>query len=138
MGSSGRWRLQVLEDKIVQGATVRIAETIIRAQDEAIALMRPGTPASMIDRACREPILAAGLRETYTNRAGYSLGLNYRPSAGEFIRKFVPGAEWVLEAGMVFHMLMMAAGMGFSETVLVTERGPERLTSMERKLFSRT
>ncbi|NGO55632.1 aminopeptidase P family protein [Mesorhizobium camelthorni] len=114
----------------------RIAETILRIQDEAIALMRPGTPAGVIDRACREPLLASGLRETYTNRAGYSLGLNYRPSAGEFIREFVPGVEWVLEHGMVFHMLMMAAGMGFSETVLVTERGPERLTRMERKLFS--
>ncbi|MER9651867.1 Xaa-Pro peptidase family protein [Mesorhizobium sp. M0199] len=114
----------------------RIAETIIRIQDEAIALMRPGTPASVVDRACREPLLASGLRETYTNRAGYSLGLNHRPSAGEFIREFVPGVEWVLEPGMVFHMLMMAAGMGFSETVLVTEQGPERLTTMERKLFS--
>ncbi|MER8874288.1 aminopeptidase P family protein, partial [Mesorhizobium sp. M0814] len=67
---------------------------------------------------------------------GYSLGLNYRPSAGEFIREFVPGVKWVLEPGMVFDMLMMAAGMGFSDMVLVTERGPERLTSMERKLFS--
>ncbi|TIV13340.1 MAG: aminopeptidase P family protein, partial [Mesorhizobium sp.] len=66
----------------------------------------------------------------------YSLGLNQRPSAGEFIREFVPDVEWVLEPGMVFHMLMMAAGMGFSETVLVTEHGPERLTTMERKLFS--
>lgn len=115
----------------------RVAETIIRIQDQAIALMRPGTPAAEVDRACREPLLASGLRETYTNRAGYSLALNQRPSAGEFIREFVPGVKWVLEAGMVFHMLMMAAGMGFSETVLVTERGPERLTRMERKLFSK-
>ncbi|AZO18033.1 aminopeptidase P family protein [Mesorhizobium sp. M2A.F.Ca.ET.043.05.1.1] len=116
----------------------RIAETIIRVQDGAIALMKPGTPASVIDRACREPILASGLRKTYTNRTGYSLALNHRPSAGEFIREFVPGVEWVLEAGMVFHMLMTAAGMGFSDTVLVTEQGPERLTGMERKLFSPT
>ncbi|WP_246668463.1 M24 family metallopeptidase [Bradyrhizobium elkanii] len=114
-----------------------IAETIIRIQDEAIALMRPGTPASVIDRACREPLLASGLRKTYTNRAGYSLAINERPSAGEFIREFVPGVKWILETGMVFHMLMMAGGMGFSETVLVTERGPERLTGMERKLFAR-
>lgn len=114
----------------------RAAETIIRIQDAAIALMRPGTPADIVDRACREPLLASGLRETYTNRSGYSLALNYRPSAGEYLREFVPGVKWVLEPGLVFHMLMMAAGMGFSETVLVTERGPERLTTMERKLFS--
>ncbi|MCS3765665.1 MULTISPECIES: M24 family metallopeptidase [Bradyrhizobium] len=115
----------------------RIAETIIRIQFDAIKLMQPGTPAAVIDRACREPLLASGLRQTYTNRAGYSLGLSERPSAGEFMREFVPGVEWELKPGMVFHMLMMAAGMGFSETILVTERGPERLTGMERKLFSR-
>jgi Xaa-Pro dipeptidase len=114
----------------------RTAEIILRIQDKAIALMQPGTPASVVDRACREPLLASGLRETYTNRAGYSLGLNYRPSAGEFIREFVPDVDWTLQAGMVFHMLMMAGGMGFSETVLVTARGPERLTTMARKLFS--
>ncbi|WMY10891.1 M24 family metallopeptidase [Paraburkholderia phenoliruptrix] len=115
----------------------RVAETIIGIQDKAIALMQPGTPASVVDKACREPLIASGLRETYTNRAGYSLGLNYRPSAGEFIREFVPGVNWTLEPGMVFHMLMMGAGMGFSETVLVTENGPERLTTMDRKLFTR-
>ncbi|SCK08525.1 Xaa-Pro dipeptidase [Variovorax sp. HW608] len=115
---------------------LRVAETILRTQSEAIALMRPGTPASVIDRACREPILASGLKDSYTNRVGYSLGLNYRPSAGEFIREFVPGVDWILQSGMVFHMLMMAAGMGFSETILVTDNGAERLTSMERKLFS--
>jgi Xaa-Pro dipeptidase len=117
-------------------AQQRTAEIILGIQDKAIALMQPGTPASVVDRACREPLLASGLRETYTNRAGYSLGLNYRPSAGEFIREFVPDVSWTLQAGMVFHMLMMAGGMGFSETVLVTERGPERLTTMARKLFT--
>ncbi|OAP45526.1 M24 family metallopeptidase [Sinorhizobium americanum] len=114
----------------------RTAETISRVQDEAIALMRPGTPASVIDRACREPLQAMGLQKAFTNRSGYSLGLNYRPSAGEFIREFLPGVEWLLEAGMVFDMRILGGGMGFSDVVLVTERGPERLTSMERKLFS--
>lgn len=139
-GMYRKYNARIMRTAIAGPATTEqqhIAETIIRIQDGAIALMQPGTPAGVIDRACRTPLLATGLRETYTNRAGYSLGLNYRPSAGEFIREFVPGVEWVLEPGMVFHMLMMAAGMGFSETVLVTEQGPERLTTMQRKLFSR-
>ena len=111
------------------------ADVILRTQDKAISMMNPGTPASVIDKACREPILAAGLRSTYTNRVGYSIGLNYRPSAGEFIREFVPGVEWTLQPGMVFHMLMMAAGHGFSESVLITENGPERLTKLDRTLY---
>ncbi|WP_337738765.1 Xaa-Pro peptidase family protein [Agrobacterium vitis] len=113
----------------------RVAEKIITIQDEAIALMRAGVPASVVDKACREPILAAGLRQTYTNRTGYSLGLNQRPSTAELIRDFLPDVKWVLQPGMVFHMVAIAAGMGFSETVLITEDGPERLTRLDRALF---
>ena len=37
---------------------------------------------------------------------------------------------------MTFHMYTSAvAGIAFSETVLVTDDGPERLTKTERKLF---
>ena len=49
----------------------------------------------------------------------------------------MPTAEWVLEPGMVFHMYTGAGGMSFSETVLVTDGGPERLTRLERRLFVR-
>lgn len=38
---------------------------------------------------------------------------------------------------MVFHMYTGACGMAFSETVLVTEGGAERLTLLERRLFAR-
>jgi Xaa-Pro dipeptidase len=36
---------------------------------------------------------------------------------------------------MVFHMYASAAGVSFSETVLVTEAGPERLTNLPRTLL---
>ena len=50
---------------------------------------------------------------------------------------FIPTADWVVEAGMVFHMYVSAMGLSFSETVLVTESGAERLTLAERVLFVR-
>lgn len=133
----GYWA-RLMRTAVVGPATAqqrRIAEKIVGIQDEAIALMRPGIPASVVDQACREPIVAAGLRQTYTNRTGYSLGLNQRPSTAELIREFLPDVKWVLQPGMVFHMVAIAGGMGFSETVLVTEDGPERLTRLERTLF---
>ena len=34
-------------------------------------------------------------------------------------------------------MLLIAAGIGFSETVLVTDDGPELLTRFERRLMER-
>jgi Xaa-Pro aminopeptidase len=59
------------------------------------------------------------------------------PRSSDFTRTFLPTAAWSLEPGMVFHMYTGARGMAFSETVLVTERGPERLTRLERRLFER-
>ena len=49
----------------------------------------------------------------------------------------MPGADWQLEAGMVFHMYTSAKGVSFSETVLVDKDGAERLTRLERRLFAR-
>ncbi len=49
----------------------------------------------------------------------------------------MPGDTWVLEPGMVFHMLLTGQGIGHSEMVLVTETVHELLTRMERKLFVR-
>ena len=53
--------------------------------------------------------------------------VNFRPA----------DADWQLEAGMVFHMYILARGMGFSETMLVTADGAERLTRVERELAIR-
>ncbi|WP_439397388.1 M24 family metallopeptidase [Bradyrhizobium sp. PMVTL-01] len=114
---------------------MRTAETLIGIQDDGIAKMKPGTIAAEVDAAFRKPALQSGLRKSYTNKSGYSLGLIVRPNITEQGRDFLPDANWTLEPGMVFHMLMMANGIGLSETVLVTDKGPERLTKMERKLF---
>ena len=58
------------------------------------------------------------------------------PRTSDFTRLFTADADWRLESGMTFHMYASAeAGVAFSETVLVTDRGPERLTGTERRLF---
>lgn len=82
-------------------------------------------------------MLKAGLRESYDNRVGYGLGLLFHPTNGELTYEFTPGADWILEAGMVFHMLLSAKSVAFSETVLVMDGGHEVLTDFERTLFAR-
>jgi Xaa-Pro dipeptidase len=102
--------------------------------------MKPGAVARDVDRVCRARVLDAGLRESYDNFTGYTLGYygaTHPPRTSDFTRAFVPTAGWVLESGMVFHMYTGARGMAFSETVLVTESGAERLTRLERRLFVR-
>ena len=114
------------------------AARLIEIQDDQIAAMKPGVVARDVDRVCRARVLGAGLRESYDNFTGYTLGYygaTHPPRTSDFTRAFVPNAEWVLEPGMVFHMYTGARGMAFSETVLVTEGGAERLTRLERRLF---
>lgn len=114
------------------------ANALIEIQDRQIAAMVPGAPANEVDAILREGVVGAGLRRTYVNNTGYTLGYYFEqaPRTSDFTRLFTPEANWRLEAGMTFHMYTSAdAGIAFSETVLVGPDGPERLTRLERKLF---
>lgn len=115
---------------------LRSAEAMVRIQDEQFRAMKPGAAASDVDRILREGILSAGLRESYTNVTGYSLGLVFIPRTSDFTRVFLAESDWRLEQNQVFHMYTWAAGMAFSDTVVVTPAGGIRMTKMERKLFS--
>jgi Xaa-Pro aminopeptidase len=113
------------------------AERLAEIQDRQIAAMRPGASAAEVDGILREAILDEGLRESYDNISGYTLGFYAAagPRTSDFTRIFHPGADWRLEPGMVFHMYASAAGLSFSETVHVTTTGPERLTKLPRTLI---
>ena len=114
------------------------AAALVELQDRQIAAMVPGAEARMVDAIVREGAVGAGLRRDYVNNTGYTLGYYFEqaPRTSDFTRLFTPGADWRLEAGMTFHMYASAdAGVAFSETVLVTGAGPERLTRTERRLL---
>ncbi|KPL53380.1 dipeptidase [Prosthecomicrobium hirschii] len=112
----------------------RTVETLIAIQDRAIATVAPGVAATVPDSIYREGVLGAGLRETYTNKTFYSVGLLLQPSGGEPLEA-EPKATWRFEPGMVFHTYVLAHGFGMSETIAVTETGCERLTTFPRRLF---
>src|SRR4029077_18897184 len=50
------------------------AAQLIEIQDDQIAAMKPGAVARDVDRVCRSRVLGAGLRESYDNFPGYTLG----------------------------------------------------------------
>ncbi|AYD04803.1 Xaa-Pro peptidase family protein [Neorhizobium sp. NCHU2750] len=114
-----------------------IAERLLAIQDRQFAAMKPGAVARDIDAIARDGVLAAGLRPDYLNITGYTIGAFplHTPRTSDFSRVFLPNAEWTLEPGMVFHMYVSAEGVAFSETMLVTETGSERLTLAERRIF---
>jgi len=115
------------------------ARVLVELQDRQLAAMKPGIVAADVDRIVREGVLAAKLRDRYENATGYTLGYYapWSPRTSDFTRLFIPTATWALEPGMVFHMYVAALGLAFSETVLVTDAGAERLTGTERVLFVR-
>lgn len=115
-----------------------LSNTMIELQDKQIAAMKPGAKAKDVDRILRQGALDAGIREQYTNITGYTLGYysDYMIRASDFTWVFLPNSEWTLEEGMVFHMYTSAGGIAISETVLVGPNGGERLTKIERKLFT--
>lgn len=123
----------------VSSEASRAAETLMRLQDAQIAAMKPGAIARDVDAILRDGVLAARLRDSYPNVTGYTLGYYSRQPlrSSDFTRCFLPTSDWKLEPGMVFHMYTSAAGVSFSETVLVGGHGPERLTQLERRLFFR-
>lgn len=111
-----------------------LAEKLIAIQDAAIAEVRPGVPATVPDAIYRDGVLSAGLRERYTNKTFYSVGLLLQPNGGEPLEAH-PAATWRFEANMVFHTYVLASGFGMSETIAVTSDGVERLTNFDRQLF---
>ena len=115
----------------------RAAAMLAEIQDRQIAAIKPGAIAREVDAILRDAVLKAGLRQQFDHISGYTLGLysHATPRTSDFTRIFHPGADWAIEAGMVFHIYVAAAGVSFSETVLVTETGAERLTQTPRRLM---
>jgi Xaa-Pro aminopeptidase len=79
-------------------AEVREAHALVLAAQEAgRAALRPGVPASEVNRACREPIEAAGYGASFKHRMGHGIGLDVHE------RPFVSEEDdTALEAGMTF------------------------------------
>jgi Xaa-Pro dipeptidase len=115
----------------------RAAEVLAELQDRQIAALKPGARAAEVDAILREGVIAAGLRDGYDNITGYTLGLygDAGPRTSDFTRILHPGADWRIEAGMVFHIYASAGGAALSESVLVTDTGPELLTHLPRGLL---
>ena len=104
------------------------------AHDAAIAAVRPGVKASLVDSAARDVLAARGLGEAFVHGTGHGLGLEVH----EEPRVTKPGSpilDEVLQPGMVFTVepgayLPGAHGVRIEDDVVVTAEGCEVLTSV--------
>jgi len=115
-----------------------LAEQITDIQDAQLAAIKPGVQANEVDAIVREAMISRGLKASYANISGYSLGYYqlFTSRSSDFSYVFRPTDTWVLKPGMVFHMYTVAKGLAFSETFLVTDAGGERLTRTKRSILT--
>jgi Xaa-Pro dipeptidase len=118
-------------------ALVATCEKLRAVQDRQIAAMTVGARAADVDTILRKGLLDEGLRESFDNITGYTLGFYAAagPRTSDFTRIFHPAADWRIERNMVFHMYASAKGASLSETVLVTDAGPECFSKLPRTLI---
>ncbi|PZU85493.1 MAG: hypothetical protein DI528_12050 [Shinella sp.] len=135
-GYSGRLARPMAVGRLSDGHR-KIAERVVEIQDEFIAAMVPGAISGEIDRKARETMLREGLKKTYPQVSAYTLGYHSVPRTSDHTRIFMPNETWAIEPNMVFHVIHYSEGMPFSETVLVTETGPVRLTQTPREIAIR-
>jgi Xaa-Pro aminopeptidase len=115
-------------------AFLRTFAAVRAAHSAAIAAIRPGLKASLVDTAAREVLTAHGLGNAFVHGTGHGLGLEVH----EEPRVTRPGSvamDDTLEAGMVFTVepgayLPGAHGVRIEDDVVVTAGGCDVLTSV--------
>ena len=117
----------------------RMLEDIAAAQDAGFAMVRQGLPATDIDRATRESMMAAGLGEAFGHGTGHGLGLEVheRPRIAQF-RAELPGEP--LQPGMVFTIEPGAyfpewGGARIEDDAALTTSGAVWLTDVPRFMW---
>ncbi len=119
----------------------RAAEACIASVDASLDFIKAGVTAHEADTVAREVTRKAGFGAYHRNRLGYCIGINYPPDWGEGeIISLRQGEHRELQAGMTFHMPPLCLkyreyGIGFSETILVTETGCEHFSSLPREVI---
>jgi Xaa-Pro aminopeptidase len=116
----------------------RLYDAVREAQQAAIDVVRPGVPASSVDAAAREILVARGLGEAFGHGTGHGLGLEVheeprvgRPRSDAQDTKLEPGMVFTIEPGAYVPGF---GGVRIEDDVLVTDSGSEVLTSVPRDL----
>ena len=119
---------------------MKMAQASIRGLEVAIQNIKPGVTSQRVDTKVRSEVTRLGFGEAFRHRTAYSLGIAFPPTWGEEIVHIRENDKTVLKPGMVFHVILSlrtldVGGVGFSETIAVTDDGAEVLGSLDRQLL---
>jgi Xaa-Pro aminopeptidase len=115
-------------------AFLRTFAAVRAAHRAAIAAIRPGLKASLVDTAAREVLAAHGLGDAFVHGTGHGLGLEVHEEP-RVTRPGAVGTDETLEPGMVFTVepgayLPGSHGVRIEDDVVVTAGGCDVLTSV--------
>lgn len=113
----------------------KIYETVLRANEAAEALIRPGIRFCDLDAAARDVIGQAGYGEYFTHRLGHSIGLEVHEVGDVSSANFnivQPGMTFSIEPGIY---LPGEVGVRIEDLVLVKENGCEVLNQFTKQLL---
>ncbi len=111
----------------------RLFAAVADAQQAAIAMVRPGVKASVVDGAARTALGRYGLEEAFGHGTGHGLGLEVheeprigRPLGGQPDLVLQPGMVFTIEPGVYVEGV---GGVRIEDDVLVTDEGCVVLTA---------
>ena len=103
----------------------KIYDIVLRAQDAALALAKPGATFEDLDRAARKVIDDAGYGDYFIHGLGHFVGLDVH-DAGAYHEKLEPGMVLTLEPGI--YIPEKSLGVRIEDEIVITETGARFLT----------
>ncbi len=113
----------------------KIYNTVLEAEQKAIAASKIGVATGKLDQIARNHIADAGFGEYFTHRIGHGLGIETHEYPSMHSNNDLP-----LQAGMCYTIepgiyVPGVAGVRIEDMIYMTEQGPEVLTTSPKELM---
>ncbi len=112
----------------------RMYETVLKAQEAALDMIKPGVEGSKIHEVAQEVIDSTEFEGYFTHGLGHSIGLAIHDGSG-----LSPNVDVVLQPGMVYTVepgiyIPEFGGVRIEDDIVVTEKGCDILTDANKDL----